>query len=52
VDVTTEFPDDAEHGFDIFLGDVDLEDASSPVTVKSAIKGLLSVLAFLNRVAD
>lgn len=50
VDVTTEFPDDAQHGFDVMLGHVDL-DESTQVRTTPAVESLRRALEFLDRVA-
>ncbi|KPM36036.1 hypothetical protein AK830_g10523 [Neonectria ditissima] len=51
VNITTEFPDDAHHAFDVHLGDVDLEDALAEERLTPGIQGLRNVIEFLDGVA-
>ncbi|KAH7142830.1 Alpha/Beta hydrolase protein [Dactylonectria estremocensis] len=48
VEVFSEFPDDAQHGFDVLLGLLDLDEATAQVTITPSIKSLQRVLQFLD----
>ncbi|KAH7116306.1 Alpha/Beta hydrolase protein [Dactylonectria macrodidyma] len=50
VEVSSEFLDDARHGFDVMLGPLDIEEAITEVTITPAIESLRKVLQFLDRV--
>lgn len=47
--VTTEFPDNAQHGFDAMLGRVDIEADSSTQSRSVAVNSLRRVLSFLDQ---
>jgi len=47
--VTTEFPVDAQHGFDVALGRIDIESVSSGDSNSPAVDSLKRAIEFLDK---